>query len=282
MRRLSTAKRVQILQMLVEGSSMRSAARIAGVKLDTVTRLLVDAGRACRAIHDENVAELNIASVQCDEIWSFCHTKRKNLHDGSPEDAGDVWTYTAIDTDSRLIVTWYAGSRSTVSTFLFMQDLADRLANRVMLTSDGWKPYPDAVEFAFAGDVDYAQLIKNFEGDEPKVEKRVMSGRFDLDSVNTAYVERHNRTMRMSMKRFTRRSDAHSKKLENHEHALALYFVWYNFCRPHMSFSEEIPTTPAMVAEIAGEPYPMEWIIDRVNKMARKPNRPKFYKKKAA
>ena len=228
-------------------------------------------------------------SIQCDEIWSFCYAKAKNVPYAinPPAYAGDVWTWTALDVDSRLIVAYKIGDRSTETAYIFMDDLQSRLAGRVQITTDGYKAYPDAVEYAFQGEVDYAQLVKMFaapkkrKGKKPAIDKRDVVGstvRVKLgcphpDDVGTSYVERQNLTMRMSMKRFTRRSNAFSRTLQNHIYLQNLYFVHYNFIRLH----ESLGTTPAVAAGIAKKPYNMEWLLRKIDKKAPKPNRPKRY-----
>ena len=265
MNKLPLETRVQILAMLCEGSSMRSVSRITGVSINTVSKLLIDAGNACAAFHDRTVRGITAKAVQCDEIWSFAYAKQKNVKfaKAAPEDAGDVWTWTAIDADSKLIVSWHVGDRSQHTGISFMGDLKARLANRVQLTTDGHKAYLKAVkEVDF--DADYAMLNKIFATDyagagrysPPKcigTVKQAIMGNPDPDLVNTSYAERQNLTMRMSMRRFTRLTNAFSKKFENHCHALSLYFVFYNFCRVHKTLG----ATPAMAAGL----------IDRVMKM---------------
>jgi IS1 family transposase len=265
MNKIPLQTRVQILSMLCEGSSMRSVSRVTGVSINTVSKLLIDAGLACAAFHDRTVRGVSAKAVQCDEIWSFAYAKQKNVKfaKAAPEEAGDVWTWTAIDADSKLIVSWHVGDRSQHTGISFMSDLKARLANRVQLTTDGHRAYLKAVkEVDF--DADYAMLNKIFANDyagagrysPPKCigsVKQVIQGNPDMDLVNTSYAERQNLTMRMSMRRFTRLTNAFSKKFENHCHALSLYFVFYNFCRVHKTLG----ATPAMAAGL----------IDRVMKM---------------
>src|ERR1700674_818806 len=258
MNRLSTEKRVQILSMLCEGSSMRSVSRVCDVSINTVTKLLVDAGTACAAFHDERVRDVTARRIQCDEIWSFCYAKAKNVHSAksAADGAGDVWTWTAIDADTKLIVSWAVGSRDSHSAKAFMDDVAARLANRVQLTTDGLRAYLDAVDEAFGVKIDYAMLVKLY-GPAPDSAvgryspaecvgtfRQTIRGKPDQDHISTSYVERNNLPMRMSMCRFTRLTNAFSKKLDNHYHALAIYFVWYNWCRIHKT----LRVTPAMAA----------------------------------
>jgi IS1 family transposase len=262
MNKLPLEKRVQVLTMLVEGSSMRSVSRVCGVSINTVTKLLVEAGRAGAAFHDERVRKIAAKSIQCDEIWSFSYAKKKNVKfaKNAPEGAGDVWTWTAIDADSKLIVSWHVGDRSQDTGISFIGDLKARLANRVQLTTDGHKAYLKAVE-AVDFDADYAMLNKIFATDyagpgrysPPKcigaIKSQIM-GNPDPALVNTSFAERQNLTMRMAMRRFTRLTNAFSKKFENHCHALALYFFWYNWVRNHTTLG----VTPAMAASLIQTP----------------------------
>ena len=267
---LPTAKRATILHLLVEGSSMRATARIAGVSINTVTKLLVDAGMACAAFHDAHVRDVTAQRVQCDEIWSYTYAKQKQVAGAvaAPSDAGDVWTWTAIDADTKLMISWLVGARDGATALELMDDLRARIAGRVQLTTDGLKVYVEAVEEAFGADIDYAQLVKLYGADDPEhryspgvcigARKQPVQGRPDAAHVSTSYVERHNLTMRMSLRRFTRLTNAFSKKLENHCHALALYFVWYNWCRPHRSLEGR---TPAQAAGLTHRAYDLEWIV---------------------
>ncbi len=269
---------------------MRSISRVVGVSINTVSKILVQAGEACAAYHDETVRKVNASKVQCDEIWSFVYAKQKNVKTAkaAPSDAGDVWTWTALDSDSKMILSWMVGGRDAGYAIEFMDDLRSRLANRVQLTTDGHKAYLEAVEGAFGGDVDYAQLIKLY-GEEPHksperkyspsvctgARKRRVEGSPDLAHVSTSHVEHQNLTMRMSMRRFTRLTNAFSKKVENHIHMLSLYFVYYNFCRIHKS----LKVTPAMEAGVSDALHDIEWIVGLIDARAPKPGRPKTYKK---
>lgn len=290
MNKLPFEKRRLILNMLVEGSSMRSISRIADVSINTVSKLLVDAGNACIAIHNDTVQNVEAQRIQCDEIWSFCYAKAKNVKTAkaAPDEAGDVWTWTAIDADSKLILSYLVGGRDAEYAMEFMDDLRSRLATRVQLTTDGHRAYLEAVEEAFGADVDYAQLVKIYgaapEGPQRRyspadcvgARKRRVEGNPDIDHVSTSYVERQNLTMRMSMRRFTRLTNGFSKKLENHIHALALYFVHYNFCRIHKS----LKTSPAMAAGIADTLWSLDDVIAKIDDMAPAPKPRGPYKKR--
>ena len=276
MNTLPDSKRIQILSMLVEGSSMRSISRVAGVSINTVTKLLVDAGKACETFHNEHVQNVSASRVQCDEIWSFCYAKAKNVKDAksAPEEAGDVWTWTALDSDSKMILSWMVGGRDAGYATEFMADLQTRLAHRVQLTTDGLASYLEAVEDAFGSEIDYAQLVKLYgeakdQGPERKYSPSVcngtkkipIQGHPDKKHISTSYVERHNLTMRMSMRRFTRLTNAFSKKIENHCHALALYFVFYNFIKIHKS----LKVTPVIEAGVADRLYEFTDILELID-----------------
>ncbi len=292
MNKLPLHKRVMILSMLVEGMSMRSISRTVGVSINTVTKMLVDAGEACAAYHDETVRNVRAQRVQCDEIWSFCYAKAKNVEaaKAAPEGAGDVWTWTALDSDSKMILAYEVGDRSGATALEFMDDLAARLANRVQLTTDGHKAYLEAVEGAFGADVDFvAQLVKLY-GDEPQrgperkyspsvckgARKQLVEGKSDMAAVSTSHVERQNLTMRMGMRRFTRLTNGFSKKLENHLHMLSLYFVHYNFCRVHKS----LRMSPAMAAGVSDTLRDVEWIVSLIDARETAPAKRGPYKKK--
>ena len=257
MNKLPIAKRTQIIQLLVEGTSLRATSRIADVSINTVTKLLVDVGAACKAFHDMTVINVKSQRVQCDEIWSFVHAKAKNVEEAvaAPDGAGEVWTWTGIDADTKLIISWYVGNRDAESAIDFMQDVKCRLATRVQLTTDGHKPYLKAVDTAFDGEIDFAQLLNVYgntegEGNDKRyssaeftgTKKTITEGRPDEKHISTSYVERQNLTMRMHMRRFTRLTNGFSKKIENYCHAIALHFVYYNFCKQHKT----LRMTPAM------------------------------------
>jgi IS1 family transposase len=291
MNKLSIAKRAQILSMLVEGSSMRSVSRVADVSINTVAKLLADAGEACAAFHDETVRGVQSKRVQCDEIWSFVYAKKRNVEDakGAPEGAGDAWTWTALDADTKLIVSFLVANRDAPSAQTFMRDVASRLANRVQLTTDNLRSYLDAVEDAFGGDIDYAKLIKLY-GEGPASAgryspaectgiKRVrMMGDPDPKHISTSHVERQNLTMRMSMRRFTRLTNAFSKKLEPHMDMVALYTVWYNFARMHKT----LRCSPAMAAGLSQTLWSMEDVVGLIDARSAQPVRPSVYKKKVS
>lgn len=268
---------------------MRSISRVVGVSINTVTKLLVDAGEACAAHHDEHVRGVKAKRVQCDEIWSFCYAKQRNVKTAkaAPEGAGDVWTWTALDADSKMILSYEVGGRDSEYANAFMNDVAERLATRVQLTTDGHKAYLEAVEGAFGADVDYAQLVKLY-GSVPEsvkgryspaectgTKKRRVEGEPDKKHVSTSYVERHNLTMRMGMRRFTRLTNAFSKKIDNHIHMLSLYFLHYNFCRIHKT----LKVSPAMAAGVTDTLRDMEWIVGLIDAHAPKPGPRGPYKK---
>ena len=291
MNKLPITKRAMILSLLVEGLSMRSISRTVDVSINTVTKLLVQAREACAAYHDKTVREVKASKVQCDEIWSFCYAKDKNVPaaKAAPKGAGDVWTWTGIDSDTKMILSYEIGDRTSETAIEFMDDLRSRLANRVQLTTDGHKAYLEAVEGAFGGDVDFAQLVKLYgapngrEGHERKyspaecmgTRTRIVEGSPERGHVSTSHVERHNLTMRMGMRRFTRLTNGFSKKLENHLHMLSLYFVHYNFVRMHKS----LRMTPAMAAGVTDTLHDMEWLVGLIDARAPKPGRPKTYRK---
>jgi IS1 family transposase len=269
MNRLSTAKRVAVVKALVEGCSIRATVRMTGVAKNTVANLLVDLGAACIRYQSETLVNLPCKRLQCDEICSYVGAKDKNLSVEKREQGlGSIWTWTAIDADTKLIASWLVGSRDAGSAYEFMQDVASRLRGRVQLTTDGHKPYLSAVEDAFGADIDYAVLQKIY-GAEPGSETRyspavclgckveTVTGTPDPKHISTSYAERQNLTMRMSMRRFTRLTNAFSKKVENHAAAIALYFMYYNFGRIHQT----LRVTPAMEAGVANHVWSIEEIV---------------------
>jgi IS1 family transposase len=265
MRKLSTERRAAVLNALVEGNSIASTCRMFGVSKITVLRLLADAGTLAQQIHDRLVRNLSTKNVQLDEIWSFTYAKNKNVRE---EDCfkgyGDTWTWVSLDADSKLVINWLVGGRDAGYGRPFVADLADRLNDRVQITSDGWNVYRDAVARAFGDNVDYAMLIKEY-GAERAGHARyspptiiamlttIEAGNPDPDRINTSFVERQNLTMRMGSRRFTRLTNAFSKKLDNHKHAIALHYIHYNFMRKHMT----IKTTPAVMAGVADHVWTM-------------------------
>lgn len=276
MNKKSIKERAQILSLLVEGNSLRATTRIiretqGGCSINTVTKLLEEIGEACAWYQDQNLRNLPCKRVQVDEIWSFVYSKQKNVPEGMENEAGDVWTWTAIDADTKLVPSWRIGSRDADAALDFISDLGARMANRIQLTSDGHKAYIEAVEQTFGTEIDYAMLVKVYgeTGEGQKryspahftgSTKRVMAGNPDQAAVSTSFAERQNLTMRMSMRRFTRLTNGFSKKVENHGHAIALHFMHYNFCRIHKS----LKVTPAMAAGVSQT----LWSLEDVVKMA--------------
>jgi IS1 family transposase len=273
MNRLSTEKRAQVLSMMVEGSSVRATSRMSGVAINTVQKLMLDIGEACTAYQHETLVDLKCKTIQCDEIWSFVYSKAKNVPDAHKGEFGygDVWTWTAIDADTKLVPSWFVGQRTAEDGFLFMMDLRTRLKYRPQITTDGLAAYASAIGFSFGAQVDWAVLQKIYSAD-PGGERRyspaickgfdidVKTGNPDPTKISTSYVERQNLTMRMSMRRFTRLTNGFSKKLDNHVAAVALHFMHYNFARPHTSLKNPYPRTPAMAAGKADHVWSMEEI----------------------
>ena len=271
MNKLPAAKRIQILSLLCEGASMRSVSRLADVSINTVAKLLVDAGRVCAQFHDETVRDVRSKRVQVDEIWSFTFAKKKNVTPETAEKvagAGDTWTWTALDADSKLIVSWLVGGRDTEYAIAFMNDVRERVTGRIQLTSDGHRPYLIAVEEAFGSEIDYAVLQKIY-GQDANPEKRYspavclgskveeISGAPVRKHISTSYVERQNLTMRMHMRRFTRLTNAFSKKFANHMHMVALYTVFYNWTKIHKT----LRVTPAMAAGLTERVWDMADVV---------------------
>ena len=275
MNRLTNDKRVAVIKQICEGSSIRSTVRLTGVAKNTIVKLLQEIGVACVKFQDDALRNLPCKRIQCDEIWSFCYAKDKNV----PVDKrgqfgyGDVWTWTAICSETKLIASWTVGDRSAGTAHEFMQDLASRLAHRVQLTTDGHRAYLSAVEEAFGSNVDYAMLVKLY-GEDRAGEARYspaecigtrtaeISGSPKREHISTSHVERHNLTMRMSMRRFARLTNAFSKKIENHIAGLSLYFMYYNFCRVHQT----LRVTPAMEAGVSDHVWGIEEIVALLDK----------------
>jgi IS1 family transposase len=270
MNKLSTAERARIVSCLVEGNSLRATARITGFARMTIEKLLRDLGTACAEYQDRTLRNLPCKRIQADEIWSFCYAKAKNV----PADKrgewgyGDIWTWTAIDADTKLVPSWLVASRDAGSAYTFIHDLASRLSSRVQLTTDGNRCYVEAVEDAFGSDIDYAMLQKIY-GTDPTNETRyspaicigckvdVVSGSPEPSEINTSYVERQNLTMRMHMRRFTRLTNGFSKKVENHVHSVALHFMHYNFANVHQT----LRVTPAMEAGVSDHVWSINEIV---------------------
>jgi IS1 family transposase len=270
MNRLSQEERVRVIAALVEGNSIRATVRMTGIAKNTIVKLLAEVGRACTKYQDKALRNLTCKRIQCDEIWNFVYAKDKNV----PADKqgqfgiGSVWTWAAIDADTKLIPSWTVGNRDAGTAFAFMHDLAGRLANRVQLTTDGHRVYLNAVESAFGSEIDYAMLVKMY-GTDPESETRYspaeciateivrIGGNPNPSHISTSYIERQNLTMRMGMRRFTRLTNGFSKKVENLQHAVALHFMHYNFCRVHQT----IRVTPAMEAGIADHIWSLEELV---------------------
>jgi IS1 family transposase len=268
MNRLNTSERVRVVSALVEGSGINATCRMTEISKPTVLKLLFDLGRACYAYHDANVRGLKCKRVQCDEIWSFVGAKMKNTSEEKlAQGWGDVWTWTALDADSKLMVSYLVGQRGPRWANAFMQDVASRIDSRIQITTDGHRAYAEAVEGAFGMDVDYAMLIKLYGNDSFDTkyspgecigtQTAVLQGNPDRKHISTSFVERQNLTMRMSMRRFTRLTNAHSKKLENHEAAIALHYMHYNFCRIHST----LRVTPAMEAGLSSHVWSLEELV---------------------
>ena len=278
MNRLDREKQIAVTKCLVEGMSLRATVRMTGVALNTVTKLLVDLGAACQDYHDAHVRNVNSKRIQCDELWAFVYAKDKNVPQSMKgvDGIGSVWTWTAIDADSKLAVSYLVGGRDGTYAKFFMEDVADRLTNRVQLTTDGHRAYLDAVEGAFGFEVDYAQLVKLYgptvEGNKTErkyspgectgIKKNVVLGDPDNDHISTSYVERQNLSIRMNNRRFTRLTNAFSKKLENLQASVALYFIHYNFVRIHQT----LRCSPAMEAGLTKHLWNIGDIVDLLNK----------------
>jgi IS1 family transposase len=277
MNKLNQERQAQVVKTLVEGNGINGIIRITGVAKNTVLKLLADLGSACLEYQSKNLRNLKLNRIQCDEIWEFCYAKEKNvpIQYKGKFGYGDIWTFVAMDAETKLVPCWLVGMRDVGHACEFISDLKERLANRVQLTTDGHKIYLEAVERAFGSEVDYAQLIKMY-GQEPESEKRyspaeciatekhIIQGKPETKDISTSYIERQNLTMRMGMRRFTRLTNGFSKKVENHMYAIALHFMYYNFAKPHKSLANPYPTTPAMAAGLTNHIWTIEDIVRMV------------------
>ena len=272
MNRLSTEKRAQIIGCLVEGNSIRATVRMTGAAKNTITKLLVDLGEACAEYQDGVFIDLPCKVVEADEIWSYCYAKAKNVPEefkGTPG-YGDVWTFTAICADTKLVPSWLVGERTAYDADFFLRDLAGRMAGRIQLSTDGHRMYESTVGSAFGNNVDWAQIQKTYPAEDHRGKyspavctgtKRIpLKGNPDPDRISTSYVERQNLTMRMGMRRFTRLTNGFSRKVENLAHAVSLHFMHYNFARPHSAVKDKYPRTPAMAAGVADHIWSLEEI----------------------
>lgn len=262
---------------------MRSVMRITDTSYNAVSKLLRDAGEACADWHDRSVRRVRAGHVEVDEVWAFVYAKQKAVAEGlkgSPDHAGHTWAWTALDADSKLMLSWSVAPRNAASAFAFMRDLRSRLSSIRQLSSDGLYAYESAVEDAFGADIDFGMLVKPNTTDVqersiPKPKQQAVLGTPDPERINTSYVERANLSIRMGNRRYTRLTNAFSKTLENHAHMLALWFTFYNWCRPHRGIGGR---TPAQAAGLCDSPCPVSWIVELVDFRAPKPNRPKHYK----
>jgi IS1 family transposase len=274
MNKLSLNRQAQVIKVLCEGNSIRSTARITDTAINTVIKILKEAGRACLKYQDNELVNLSCKRIECDEIWSFCYAKQKSV----PEDMrgkfgyGDVWTFVAIDADTKLVVGWHVGQREPQDAYYFLNNIKERISNRIQLTTDGHRMYYEAVDNTFGDDIDYAMLIKYYHNTDeesgryspPKCNKtktKLIKGSPDMSKVSTSYVERQNLTMRMNMRRFTRLTNGFSKKIENHIYALALYFMHYNFIKTHKTLANPYPRTPAMATGLSGHIWSFDEVV---------------------
>jgi IS1 family transposase len=279
MNKLSRERQVQVVKALVEGNGINGIVRMTGVSKNTILKLLRDVGAACLEYQDANLRGLKLGRIQCDEVWEFCYAKEKNV----PEDKqgkfgyGDVWTFVAIDAETKLVPCWHVGNRDIICALDFTNDLKGRLANRVQITTDGHGMYLQAVEEAFGAEVDFAQLVKIY-GESPEkervyspakciaAEKHIVQGNPDPTHISTSYIERQNLTMRTNIKRFTRLTNGFSKKVVNHMYAIALHFMFYNFAKPHRTLANPYPRTPAMAAGLTNHIWTVEEIVGLITK----------------
>lgn len=272
MNKLKTNKRKAVIAALVEGNSINSTVRMTGVAKTTILRLLADLGAACAKYHDEHVRGLSPRLVQCDEVWSFVYCKERQVKTAKrpASGAGSAWTWTALDPEGKLIISYHVGLRTQIDAFTFMDDLSGRVFNIGQITTDGFAAYPEAIRETFGSDQDYAQAIKDYRESKKYPEqkyspstctgcrKNSVSGFPDPDHISTSHVERHNLTIRMQNRRFTRLTNAHSKKIDNHFYALAMFFMYYNFCRKHQALKGD---TPAMTAALTDHVWTIEELL---------------------
>lgn len=277
MNKLDRAKRIQVLNLLCEGMSMRAASRVAGVSYNTVCSLLAEAGPACEAFHDKTMRDVPTRRVECDEVWSFCYAKAKNVASAkaAPDMAGDLWTWIGLDAEHKLILSFLVGARDAVCANALMLDLASRMTGRVQMTTDGHKPYLEAVEGAFGADIDYAMLVKIYgkpagavgrysPGECVGADKRRVEGKPDPAYISTSYVERQNLNLRMGIRRFTRLTNAFSKSAQAHYNMLCLYVTFHNFCRDHKT----LRMTPAEAAGLIPSAMTVGDIVDLIDARA--------------
>jgi IS1 family transposase len=278
MNRLSIERRAQILSMMAEGNGLRAISRMTGASINTVSKLLVDVGEACTEYQDHVLRDLPCKQIQCDEIWAFCYAKAKNVPEEHKGEFGygDVWTWTAIDADTKLVPSWLVGERNLQACWTFMEDLRDRMAGRIQLSTDAHSTYRGVVGLVFKGDVDWAQIIKEYQSQQVApgrysppictgIRTRTRLGEPDRDKISTSYVERQNLTMRMQIRRFTRLTNAHSKKVQNHAAAVAIHFMHYNFGRANQALANPYPRTPAMAAGVADHIWTPAEIVELSN-----------------
>jgi IS1 family transposase len=274
MNKLSIEKRTQVIKALVEGNSIRATCRITDTAKGTVIRLLRDVGKACAEYQNKHLRNLSCQRIECDEIWSFCYAKAKNVPQNKQHQFGygDVWTFVAINADTKLVLSWLVGLRELEYAYRFARDIKERLSNRVQLTTDGHRMYYEAIRNTFGDDIDYAMLVKYYGNVQEESGRysppnciqtttKLVNGSPDMTKVSTSYIERQNLTMRMNMRRFTRLTNAFSKKIENLEYAVALHFMYYNFARPHKTLTNPYPKTPAMATGLTNHIWAIEEIV---------------------
>jgi len=274
MNRLNSTRQAQVINAIVEGNSINATERMTGVAKHTILKLLADLGTACVEYQDKNLRNLTCKRIQCDEIWAFCYAKQKNITEeiaAKVPGAGDVWTWVAIDADTKLVPSFWVGNRDLINARAFIGDLASRLTSRVQITTDGLRVYAEAIEGAFGAEVDYAMLVKIYGNESARdsrysppeciaCQQAVVNGWPDKRHISTSHIERQNLTMRMSMRRFTRLTNGFSKKIENHIHTLSIFYMHYNFCRVHKS----LRVTPAMAAGISDHVWTIGEMLSKV------------------